>query len=93
MMKLLTPRDAVILQRVMRDGSMKEERLERWLAELTVGCISYDEPEVARANIRPLPVDDYRKRPYPLKVRSNRQLYRLALALAHFKNPLDIKSS
>ncbi len=93
MIKLLAPQDTVVLQRVMRDGSVKEERLECWLAELTIGCISYDEPEVAHANIRPLPVDDYRKRSYPRKVFSKQQLYRLALALAHFKNPLDAKSS
>ncbi len=37
MIKLLAPQDTVVLQRVMRDGSVKEERLERWLADLSIG--------------------------------------------------------
>ena len=80
-MNAIQAKEIVILIRVLRDGSMTEERLERWLAELVIGCISGEEPHVARAKITPLPIDEYRQRAYPVMRRSNHHAYQHALAL------------
>ncbi|HJW83446.1 MAG TPA: hypothetical protein VJ754_04000 [Anaerolineae bacterium] len=79
---ITTHREVVVLIRELRDGTVTEERLERWLAELVAGCIPGEEPNVAKARIVRLPVETYRRNPYPVK-RANRQtIFRTALALA-----------
>ncbi len=86
-------REIVVLTRTLRNGSITEERVERWLAELIMGCIPSDEPHVARARITPLPVDDYRARSYPARPGSQAHLYQRALALvqaAYGRNPLNV---
>lgn len=88
-----TAREIVVLTRTLHDGSITEERVERWLAELIVGCIPHDEPHVARAKITVLPVDDYRIRSYPAKNSHQPQLAQRALALvqaAYGDNPLNV---
>ncbi len=92
-MKRSTAQEIVVLTRTLRNGSITEERVERWLAELIVGCIPSDEPHVARASIAPLPVDDYRARSYPVKPGSQAHLQQRALALvqaAYGPNPLNV---
>lgn len=91
-MNARTAREIVVLTRTLRDGSITEERVERWLAELIVGCIPHEEPHVVRAKITPLPVDDYRTRSYPVEIGHKSQLYQHALALAYAAyggNPLN----
>lgn len=86
-------REIVVLTRTLRDGSITEERVERWLAELIVGCIPHDEPHVARAKIAPLPIDEYRTRRYAVKNSPTSQLVQRALALvqaAYGSNPLNV---
>ena len=88
-----TAREIVVLTRTLRDGSITEERVERWLAELIVGCIPNDEPHVARAKIAPLPIEDYRARSYPAQPGSQALLHQRALALAqaaYGRNPLNV---
>ena len=88
-----TIQEIVVLTRTLRDGSITEERVERWLAELIIGCIPHEEPHVARARITPLPVDDYRTRSYPVENGHKPQLYQRALALAQVvygDNPLNV---
>ena len=45
--------DTVILFRALRSGGQTEEIMPRWLAELTLACVPSDEPNTARAIIRP----------------------------------------
>ena len=87
-MNTVTAREIVILVRELRDGAITEERLERWLAELVIGCIPREEPLVAKARIMPLPVDSYRQNKYPMK-RSG-AAYRLALELARISGGLNL---
>ena len=81
-MNAISARETVVLIRELRDGTVIEERTERWLAELLIGCIPQEEPEVAKARITPLPVDEYRQNHYAMKRSSDRQAYWLALMLA-----------
>jgi len=92
-MNARTAREIVVLTRTLRDGSITEERVERWLAELIIGCIPHEEPHVARAKIIPLPVDEYRTRSYTMKNHPASQLQQRALALvqvAYGGNPLNV---
>jgi hypothetical protein len=81
-MSVIIAKEIVVIRRDLRDGTATEERAERWLAELIVGCIPYDEPNVASARIFTLAVDDYRLRKYPAKRAERAQSYRQALRLA-----------
>lgn len=92
-MNARTAREIVVLTRTLRDGSITEERVERWLAELIIGCIPLEEPHVARAKIAPLPVDEYRTRYYNVNNRPVSQVQQRALALvqaAYGGNPLNV---
>lgn len=42
----------VTLWRRFRDGTETEERLARWLAELTLAAIPHNEPAVERARLK-----------------------------------------
>jgi hypothetical protein len=82
-MNAITAKEVVVLIRELRDGTLSEERMERWLAELAIGCIPREEPNVAKARIARLPVEQYRHKPYPMKRVSRQTIYRTALAFAH----------
>jgi len=81
-MNAITAREVVVLIRELRDGKVTEERLERWLAELVIGCIPREEPDVAKARIARLPFEAYRQKPYPMKRVSRRTIHRTALIFA-----------
>ncbi len=91
-MNAIQAREMVVLVRHLRDGTVTEERLERWLAELVMGCIAHHEPNVARAKIVPLPVEAYRHRHYPVK-RTHHRAYRQALALAKVAFGSDLSNA
>lgn len=81
-MNAITAREVVVLIRQLRDGTVIEERMERWLAELAIGCIPREEPNVAKARIERLPLESYSRSSYPIR-RVNRQtIHRTALAFA-----------
>lgn len=82
-MNAMTAREIVVLIRELRDGTVTEERLERWLAELAIGCIPREEPNVAKARIARLPVESYSRNPYPIRRVDRRTARRAALALAY----------
>ena len=81
-MNAIAAREVVVLIRELRDGTLTEERMERWLAELAIGCIPREEPNVAKARIMRLPVESYRRNPYPIKRASRWTIHRTALAFA-----------
>ena len=60
----MVPRAVVRVIRELRDGTVTEERMEWWLAELLVGCIPHEEPLVQSVSIIPVPVDSYRTHLY-----------------------------
>jgi len=91
-MNTVTAHETVILIRVLRDGTVTEERFERWLAELVISCIPQHEPNVARARISTLPVDEYRLRPYSTKRANQREAYRCALEFARLMGATDLRN-
>ncbi len=81
-MNAIIAREVVVLIRELRDGTVTEERMEHWLADLAMGCIPREEPNVAKARIARLPVETYRRNPYPIKRVNRRTTGRIALGLA-----------
>jgi hypothetical protein len=81
-MNAITAREVVALIRELRDGTITEERLERWLAELLIGCIPREEPNVAKARIVRLRVEAHRRNHYPMRRADTETAHELALALA-----------
>jgi hypothetical protein len=68
--------------RIYRDGREKRERMPRWLAEMSIGCISREEPDVARARIELIHVDE--QAPYSVRSVRSEQMHQIALQLAVF---------
>jgi hypothetical protein len=66
--------------KVYRNGREQRESMPRWLAELFIGCIPSDEPDVARARIAPIEVDAQAR--YPARRVSPAQTHYMALQLA-----------
>ena len=75
------------LDLVKVDGTGQEyrESMPRWLAEIAMGRLSAEEPEVAYARIEPIQAN--RWAPYPAKPATPQQIWRAALALAGFLPP------
>ena len=63
----------VNLVKVYRNGQQEITSMPRWVAELEIGCIPQEQPEVARARIEPIQIDPQaaypRKRIDPVKMR------------------------
>ncbi len=72
----------VDLVKAYRNGQEHRESMPRWLAELAIGCIPSEEPEVARARIEEIRVN--RRAPYPMKAVSLTEAHHIALRMATF---------
>ncbi len=72
----------VDLVKVDRTGRECRESMPRWMAELAIGCIPVEEPEVAYAKIEPIYID--RQAPYPVKQATPEQARHTALYLADY---------
>ncbi len=72
----------VDLVKVDRSGREYRESMPRWLAEIAIGCIPAEEPEVAYAWIEPIQVN--RWAPYPARPATPQQIWRAALVLADY---------
>ncbi len=72
----------VDLVKVDRNGRECRESMPRWMAELAIGCIPVEDPEVAYARIEPIHID--RQAPYPVKQATPEQARRIALYLASY---------
>jgi hypothetical protein len=72
----------VELVKVDRAGREFHESMPRWLAEVAIGCIPAEEPEVAYAWIAPIEID--RQAPYPVKQASPQQIWQAAFTLAGY---------
>ena len=75
-------REFVDLVKVDRNGREHRESMPRWLAEIAIGRIPTEEPEVAIAQIKSIRVN--RKAWYPIKLASPEQARRIALHLASY---------
>ena len=75
-------REFVNLVKVDRNGWEHRESMPRWLAEIAIGRIPTEEPEVAIAHIESIRVN--RKARYPIKLASSEQARRIALHLASY---------
>jgi hypothetical protein len=61
--------ESVNVIRIYRDGHEQCDRVPHWLAELMIGAIAYEEPDVARARIEAIHIDGsalYSTRPIDL---------------------------
>lgn len=72
----------VNLVKVYRNGEQQSISMPRWVAELEIGCIPLEQPNVARARIEPIRID--RQAAYPVKRASLDQAWRIAVQLAAF---------
>lgn len=72
----------VDLVKIDRTGRELRESMPRWLAEIAIGCIPAEEPEVAYAWIEPIEVD--RSAPYPIKPATPQQIWHAAFVLAGY---------
>ncbi|HTP07184.1 MAG TPA: hypothetical protein VMP08_02970 [Anaerolineae bacterium] len=72
----------VELVKVDRAGQEYRESMPRWLAEVAIGCIPAEEPEVAYAWIAPLEID--RRAPYPARQVTPQQIWQAAFILADY---------
>ncbi len=72
----------VELVKIDRAGQEYRESMPRWLAEVAIGCIPAEEPEVAYAWIAPLDVD--RRAPYPARRATPQQIRQTAFMLADY---------
>jgi hypothetical protein len=72
----------VDLVKVDRAGREYRESMPRWLAEIAIGCIPAEEPEVAFAWIAPIQVDP--KAPYPARPATSRQIWCAAFLWASY---------
>ncbi len=72
----------VELVKVDRNGQEHRESMPRWLAEMAIGRIPAEEPEVVFARIEPVQVDP--KAPYPLKPATLEEIWGAALLLANY---------
>ncbi len=75
-------REFVELVKVDRHGQEYRESMPRWLAEVAIGCIPAEEPEVAYAWIEPIQVDPQAY--YPARQATPRQIWQAAFALADY---------
>ena len=72
----------VELVKIDRAGREYRESMPRWLAEVAIGCIPLEEPEVAYAWIAPIEVD--RRALYPAKQVTSQQILQAAFVLADY---------
>jgi hypothetical protein len=72
----------VDLVKVDRIGREYRESMPRWLAEIAIGCIPAEEPEVAYAWIEPIQVDP--RAPYPARRGTPQQIWQAAFTLADY---------
>jgi hypothetical protein len=72
----------VNLVKVDRIGQEYRESLPRWLAEIAIGCIPAEEPEVAYAWIEPILVDP--RAAYPARQATPQQIVQAAFNLADY---------
>lgn len=72
----------VNLIKVDRAGREHRESMPRWLAEIAIGCIPLEEPEIACARIEPIQVD--RHAPYPVRQATSHQIWQAAYAMADY---------
>ncbi len=72
----------VDLVKVDRSGREYRESMPRWLAEIAIGCIPLEEPEVAYAKIEPIHTNP--KAPYPMKPATPERIWFAALFIADF---------
>lgn len=72
----------VELVKIDRAGREYRESMPRWLAEIAIGCIPTEQPEVAYAWIEPIQVD--RQTPYPARPVPLQQIWQAAFTLAEY---------
>jgi hypothetical protein len=72
----------VNLVRMFRDGRQESVSMPRWVAELELGCISYEQPDVTRARIESIEIDP--QAPYPARPANPERMREIALYLATF---------
>lgn len=77
-----TAYEVVNLVKVYRNGDEESNSMPRWIAELEMGCIPLEQPEVARARIEPIRIN--RQAPYPVKQVPLNDMLHLALEMAWF---------
>ena len=74
--------EMVNLIKEYRNGEQDSHSMPRWVAEMEIGCIPLEQPEVARARIEPIHID--RPSAYPLKRLTPGRAQNIALFLADF---------
>ncbi len=72
----------VNLVKVDRHGREYRESMPRWMAEIAIGCIPLEEPEIAFARIEPIQID--RWAPYPMKQATPQQIWQAAFSMASY---------
>ncbi|CAG0936895.1 hypothetical protein TFLX_05792 [Thermoflexales bacterium] len=72
----------VDLVKIDRTGQEYRESKPRWLAEMAIGRMLDEEPEVAYAWIEP--IQAYRWASYPIRPATPRHIWLIATALAHY---------
>ncbi len=72
----------VNLVKVDRHGQEYRESMPRWMAEIAIGCIPAEEPEVAYAWIEPIQIDPQAF--YPARQATPQQIWRAAFTLADY---------
>ena len=72
----------VELVKIDRRGREYRESMPRWLAEIAVGCIPLEEPEIAYARIEAICIE--RRSPYPARQVTLEQIWHAAYALADY---------
>jgi hypothetical protein len=72
----------VNLIKVLRNGQQESISMPRWVAELEMGCIPLEQPDVARVQIEPIQID--RQAAYPAKRVDPEQARYIALRLADY---------
>ena len=72
----------VDLIKAFRNGQQESIRMPRWVAELELGCIPLEQPDVTRAHIEPIQID--RQAAYPARRVDPERVWILALQWAAY---------
>ena len=75
----------VNLIKIYRNGQQESHRMPRWVAEMEIGCIPLEQPDVASARIESIQIDQHAA--YPLKRLTPGRAQYIALFMADFLEP------
>lgn len=74
--------EIVNLIKFFRNGQQVSMSMPHWVAELEIGCIPLEQPDVARAQIEPIQID--RQAAYPAKRVDPERARYIAMRLADY---------